>query len=87
MKVNHANLQRAIARPLKELVIHVKVMTHSRTRQNGAGIASAGTARIMRLPVIEARCRRLRWVCSLISCRTPRPLKKWTCYKFFTIHE
>ena len=81
MKVSHANLHRAIASPLKELVIHVKVMTHSRQRQNGANIASVGAARITRLPAIEATCRRLRRVCSLISCRTPRPLMRRTCYK------
>ena len=68
------DLHKAMARPLKELVIHMKVIAHSRQPQNSAGIFSFGAARITRSPMIDGTCSRFNSVCSLMSCRTPRPL-------------
>ena len=72
--VLHPDLHRAMASPLQELVIHMKVVSHSRQAHTGAGSAAAGAARMARSPTMDATCSRFSHVCRCSSCSTPRPL-------------
>ena len=83
MNQGKTHLPRAIISPLKELLTHMNVITHSNAPQRYKGIFLDGEDRMIRSAHIIGTHSRLIQVWSLIILRTPLPLlllATWRCH-------